>query len=189
MLACCASCARSASTDGLVVVTLRAVGAAAGVSPGAPDRHFLDKSDLLAAVAAEALLARSTGRPVHAAAQDTVDPATLVDRAMRAYVDMALGSPALYSLTFGMDALVAQSPELHDAGLGAYGLLHRPVKDASRSHSGSSPRHAHAGGDYAPIGHARTVRPHRAHSTLHHPLTLVRHAAIALLGIDLSATS
>jgi AcrR family transcriptional regulator len=174
-------------TDGLAAVTLRAVGAAAGVSRGAPYRHFLDKSDLLAAVAAEALL--TLRKAVDAAAQDTVDPATRVDRAMRAYVDMALSSPALYSLTFGTDARVAQSPELHDAGLGAYGALHRLVKDASRSHLDpdlvTSMLWATMHGSVMLVlsGHTEPDRH------LDDPLTLVRHAAVALLGIDLSGTS
>lgn len=38
---------------GLDAVTLREIGARAGVSRGAPYRHFVDKEDLLAAVAAE----------------------------------------------------------------------------------------------------------------------------------------
>lgn len=37
--------------EGLDGVTLRALGTAAGVSRGAPYRHFADKDDLLAAIA------------------------------------------------------------------------------------------------------------------------------------------
>ncbi|MGB6513014.1 MAG: helix-turn-helix domain-containing protein, partial [Mycobacterium sp.] len=69
--------------DGLAAVTLRAVGAAAGVSRGAPYRHFTDKSDLLAAVAAQAL--QTLAATVDGAARDTTDPVTRVDQALRAY--------------------------------------------------------------------------------------------------------
>src|SRR5277367_4436621 len=58
--------------DGLAAVTLRAVGAAAGVSRGAPYRHFNDKSDLLAAVAAQAL--QTLTGAIDAAASDAGDP-------------------------------------------------------------------------------------------------------------------
>ena len=131
----------------------------------------------------------SVGKAVDAAAQDTADPATRVDRAMGAYVEMVLSSPALYSLTFGTDARVAQSPELRDAGLGAYGALHRLVKDASRSHLDpdlvTSMLWATMHGSVMLVlsGHTEPDRH------LDDPLTLVRHAAIALLGIDLSGTS
>jgi AcrR family transcriptional regulator len=171
-------------SEGLTAVTLRAVGAAAGVSRGAPYRHFADKSDLLAAVAAESL--RMLAAAVDSAAQDTDDPVARIDQALRAYVDMALHTPELYSLTFGTDVRVAQSAELREAGLGAYGALRGLVGGANRSDLTTdlvtSMLWATMHGSVMLVlaGHTEPD-PH-----LDSPLALVRHAASALLEIDLS---
>jgi AcrR family transcriptional regulator len=168
--------------DGLAAVTLRAVGAAAGVSRGAPYRHFTDKSDLLAAVAAEALQALTTA--MDTAADDRADPLVRLDRALRAYVEMALRIPELYSLTFGTDPRVAQSTELRHAGLSAYAALRRLVGAASQSDlqpdlvTSMLWATMHGSVMLVRAGHTEPD-PH-----LDNPLALVRHAACALLDID-----
>ncbi|WP_327039661.1 TetR/AcrR family transcriptional regulator [Micromonospora maris] len=78
-------------------VTLRAVGARAGVSRGAPYRHFADKGDLLTAVAAEAW-DRLADRAVEWAA----DPLTPAEEKLRNMLTglLAVGreQPHLYRL-------------------------------------------------------------------------------------------
>ena len=173
--------------DGLAAVTLRAVGAAAGVSRGAPYRHFTDKSDLLAAVAAQAL--QTLAATVDGAARDTTDPVTRVDQALRAYVEMALRSPELYSFTFSTDLRVAQSVELHEAGLGAYGALHRLVIGANRS---NLPADLVTSALWATM-HGSVMLVLAGHTEpdqhLDDPLTVIKLAASALLGIDPSGTN
>jgi AcrR family transcriptional regulator len=173
--------------DGLAAVTLRAVGAAAGVSRGAPYRHFTDKSDLLAAVAAQAL--QTLAATVDGAARDTTDPVTRVDQALRAYVEMALRSPELYSFTFSTDPRVAQSVELHEAGLGAYGALHRLVIGANRS---NLPADLVTSALWATM-HGSVMLVLAGHTEpdqhLDDPLTVIKLAASALLGIDPSGTN
>jgi len=173
--------------DGLAAVTLRAVGAAAGVSRGAPYRHFTDKSDLLAAVAAQAL--QTLAATVDGAARDTTDPVTRVDQALRAYVEMALRSPELYSFTFSTDLRVAQSVELHDAGLSAYGALHRLVIGANRS---NLPADLVTSALWATM-HGSVMLVLAGHTEpdqhLDDPLTVIKLAASALLGIDPSGTN
>jgi len=168
--------------DGLAAVTLRAVGAAAGVSRGAPYRHFTDKSDLLAAVAAEAL--QTLAAAVDSASHDTVDPATRIDHALRAYVHMALRSPELYSFTFSTDLRVAQSVELHRAGLSAYGALHRLVVGANRS---DLPADFVTSALWATM-HGSVMLVLAGHTEpddhLDDPLSLIKLAASALLGIE-----
>jgi AcrR family transcriptional regulator len=172
--------------DGLAAVTLRAVGAAAGVSRGAPYRHFTDKSDLLAAVAAQAL--QTLAATVDGAARDT-DPVTRIDQALRAYVDMALRSPELYSFTFSTDLRVAQSVELHEAGLGAYGALHRLVIGANRS---NLPPDLVTSALWATM-HGSVMLVLAGHTEpdqhLDDPLSVIKLAASALLGIDPSGTN
>jgi len=173
--------------DGLAAVTLRAVGAAAGVSRGAPYRHFTDKSDLLAAVAAQAL--QTLAATVDGAARDTTDPVTRIDQALRAYVEMALRSPELYSFTFSTDLRVAQSVELHEAGLGAYGALHRLVIGANRS---NLPADLVTSALWATM-HGSVMLVLAGHTEpdqhLDDPLTVIKLAASALLGIDPSGTN
>lgn len=173
--------------DGLAAVTLRAVGAAAGVSRGAPYRHFTDKSDLLASVAAQAL--QTLAATVDGAARETTDPVTRIDQALRAYVDMALRSPELYSFTFSTDLRVAQSVELHEAGLGAYGALHRLVIGANRS---NLPPDLVTSALWA-IMHGSVMLVLAGHTEPDHhlddPLSVIKLAASALLGIDPSGTN
>ena len=173
--------------DGLAAVTLRAVGAAAGVSRGAPYRHFTDKSDLLAAVAAQAL--QTLAATVDGAARDTTDPVTRIDQALRAYVEMALRSPELYSFTFSTDLRVAQSVELHEAGLGAYGALHRLVIGANRS---NLPADLVTSALWATM-HGSVMLVLAGHTEpdqhLDDPLSVIKLAASALLGIDPSGTN
>ena len=173
--------------DGLAAVTLRAVGAAAGVSRGAPYRHFTDKSDLLAAVAAQAL--HRLAATVDGAARDTTDPVTGIDQALRAYVEMALRSPELYSFTFSTDLRVAQSVELHEAGLGAYGALHRLVIGANRS---NLPADLVTSALWATM-HGSVMLVLAGHTEpdqhLDDPLSVIKLTASALLGIDPSGTN
>ena len=173
--------------DGLAAVTLRAVGAAAGVSRGAPYRHFTDKSDLLAAVAAQAL--QMLAATVDGAARDTTDPVTRIDQALRAYVEMALRSPELYSFTFSTDVRVAESVELHEAGLGAYGALHRLVIGANRS---NLPADLVTSALWATM-HGSVMLVLAGHTEpdqhLDVPLSVIKLAASALLGIDPSGTN
>ena len=173
--------------DGLAAVTLRAVGAAAGVSRGAPYRHFAEKSDLLAAVAAQAL--QTLAATVDGAARDTTDPVTRIDRALRAYVEMALRSPELYSFTFSTDLRVAQSVELHEAGLGAYGALHRLVIGANRS---NLPADLVTSALWATM-HGSVMLVLAGHTEpdqhLDDPLSVIKLAASALLKIDPSGTN
>ena len=173
--------------DGLAAVTLRAVGAAAGVSRGAPYRHFAEKSDLLAAVAAQAL--QTLAATVDGAARDTTDPVTRIDQALRAYVEMALRSPELYSFTFSTDLRVAQSVELHEAGLGAYGALHRLVIGANRS---NLPADLVTSALWATM-HGSVMLVLAGHTEpdqhLDDPLSVIKLAASALLKIDPSGTN
>ena len=99
-------------------VTLRSVGAAAGLSRSAAYRHFDDKADLLRALAgktlaelAEAIRAGAVGRG-RAALQGGCS----------GYLDYAVAHPHHYQLIFGDQPISKPSPELEaaaDAGIGA----------------------------------------------------------------------
>lgn len=91
---------------GPAAVTLREVGARAGVSHNTPYRHFADKRDLLAVVAAGAL--RDLAARFRAACAARGDGAERVQRAALSYLQWAAGHPARFKLVFG-----AWGPEPH----------------------------------------------------------------------------
>jgi len=80
-------------------VTLREVGARAGVSRGAPYGHFADKDELLAALAIESWIA-VTGRLRALRRDDGRDPRERLRGALRVILDLARDHPALYALMF-----------------------------------------------------------------------------------------
>ncbi|WP_046469836.1 TetR/AcrR family transcriptional regulator [Allosalinactinospora lopnorensis] len=84
---------------GTGAVTLRGVGERAGVSRTAPYRHFRDKDDLLAAVAAAAFQQLYQDMATAVAAAPSPVPEAL-RRACRAYVRFGLSWPEHYRLIF-----------------------------------------------------------------------------------------
>ncbi|MGI8553696.1 MAG: TetR/AcrR family transcriptional regulator [Dehalococcoidia bacterium] len=83
---------------GLRAVTLRAVGRRAGVSHNAPYKHFANKEELLAAVAARELL-RHQRASTSVADGETPDQA--VKTLMHGYISWAVTHPVRFKLTFG----------------------------------------------------------------------------------------
>lgn len=99
-------------SGGPEAVTLRSVGAAAGVSRSAAYRHYDDKADLLRALAAKTLteLAASIRR---AAERDGRH--SRLHRGCAAYVAYALEQPHHYQLIFGDTPIVQPDQELESA--------------------------------------------------------------------------
>lgn len=85
---------------GPAAVTLRAVGAAAGVTRGAPYGHFADKDALLEAIAAEGWNRLST--QLHALSTRLGDaaPEDRLREALSAMTDLSRRQPHLYRLMF-----------------------------------------------------------------------------------------
>jgi AcrR family transcriptional regulator len=94
----------------------------AGVSPGAPYRHFRDRDELMVSVALrgfeqfEAVLTRAWngGKP---------DAFTALDRLGKAYLEFARGQPALYSAMFEAGVPVGDNPPLREASERAFAVL------------------------------------------------------------------
>ena len=84
-------------------VTLREVGARAGVSRGAPYRHFADKESLLTAVAAESW--ERVGDHMHAVQSDSrLSPADKLRAALIGLISVSREQPYLYQLMFSTPA-------------------------------------------------------------------------------------
>jgi AcrR family transcriptional regulator len=77
---------------GVAAVTLREVGRRAGVSHNAPYKHFADKEDLLAAVAARHLRQARAPRATGIEAVNAI---------LRGFVRHSLAHPQLFKLTYG----------------------------------------------------------------------------------------
>ncbi|MGO9604181.1 MAG: TetR/AcrR family transcriptional regulator [Candidatus Binataceae bacterium] len=114
---------------GIAAVTLRAVGAGAGVSHNAPYKHFADKEDLLAAIAARELAWQREAMQHTDAAK--LPPLQALNAMMRGYVRWALKYPARFKLTFG--SWLAGTDELTVAAESTRALLVEVVKAAQAS--------------------------------------------------------
>lgn len=86
-------------SGGPAAVTLREVGARAGVSRGAPYRHFADKESLLTAVAAESW--QRVGDHMHALLSDSrLSPRDTLRAALVHVIAVSRQQPHLYQLMF-----------------------------------------------------------------------------------------
>ncbi len=96
-------------------VTLREVGARAGVTRGAPYRHFADKDSLLTAIAAERW--ERLADQVRALRNGELPPAEKVRGALQALIRVGREQPHLYTMLF----------RWRDHRPGPLGRLHREV--------------------------------------------------------------
>jgi len=94
--------------EGVGAVTLRGIAKAAGVSHGAPLRHFSGRAELLSAVATQGftqLLARRDQLP-------DGTPRERLTAACHSYLDFALNHPAMFELMFRRDLIDPADPAL-----------------------------------------------------------------------------
>ncbi|MFI5845809.1 TetR/AcrR family transcriptional regulator [Catenuloplanes sp. NPDC051500] len=114
-------------TGGLEAVTLRAVGARAGVTRGAPYRHFADKESLLIAVGSAAW-SRIADHSATLRATPDLPPADKLRAALVALIDIGRTQPHLYRLMFSNPpgdpaALARAARRSHDEFLAIVGEL------------------------------------------------------------------
>ena len=122
---------RLAAREGVEALTLRRIARRAGVSHGAPLRHFASLADLLSGVAARGFrLLRETiersadGLPAGAGALPRLAAAG------RAYVGCAIENPGLFALMFRPEALDAANARLRRDSQDAFEQLLRLVRAA-----------------------------------------------------------
>jgi AcrR family transcriptional regulator len=110
-------------TEGLDGIGLREIARRAGLSHGAPSRHFPTLAALLAAVAAQGF--RDLYAAVDAAVRDAdpATPAVRVAAASRGYLRFALAHPGVFGLIFRRDLVDTDDPEYLTAGGIAFGQL------------------------------------------------------------------
>jgi AcrR family transcriptional regulator len=96
--ACLGAARELLEEDGATALSLRAVARRAGVSPGAPYRHYADRDALISAVATVGY--RELAEHLAAAHPTPSTPDDLAAVAV-AYVQFALARPALFRVMFG----------------------------------------------------------------------------------------
>jgi AcrR family transcriptional regulator len=126
------------AADGIEGLTLRAIARRAGVSHGAPLRHFPTLAALLAAVAADGFsrLMATIDAHVAAAVQAAAAAGTPLDArrrlavAGRAYVAFALAEPGVYTVMFRPDRVDVAGPAYQAQSTASFGQLVAMVEDA-----------------------------------------------------------
>lgn len=110
--------------EGLAALNLRELARRSGVSATAVYRHFDDKDQLLAAVAAEGFARLGAAFDAALATHATAPPLDRLRALGAAYVDFALAHPSLYRLMFGSSpADPARSLRLREEGSRAFARL------------------------------------------------------------------
>ena len=107
-------------TRGVEAVTIREVARRAGVSHGAPRRHFLSRSQLLATLARDGF--DELLRRLHDL--DAADPPGRLAQAGQAYLELARERPALFELMTRHDLLAGSGLELRSSSSTALARWH-----------------------------------------------------------------
>jgi AcrR family transcriptional regulator len=113
--------------EGISDPSLRELARRVGVTANAAYRHFQDKEDLLAAIAAEGI--RAMVAQQRAAADAASDPRDRLVAIGQSYVAFARSHPALYRLMFGTFSARHRTGELAEADRAASGLLTGALQD------------------------------------------------------------
>ncbi|MEU4688616.1 TetR/AcrR family transcriptional regulator [Actinoplanes sp. NPDC023714] len=109
-------------TEGPAALSLREIARRAGVSHGAPRRHFLTHLDLLAAIAGAGFA--DLGDRITASLAAAPDrPRDRVVALARVYARFAAEEPGMFELMFRQDLLESGNLGLRDTGLPLFALL------------------------------------------------------------------
>ncbi|MEO6467986.1 MAG: TetR/AcrR family transcriptional regulator [Acidimicrobiia bacterium] len=116
--------------EGIAGIGLREIARRAGLSHGAPLRHFPTLGRLLAAVAAAGFRDLYASVEASTRAVDPGDPMARLDAASFGYVRFAARCPGVFGLMFRSDLCDTGDPEYATEGGAAFGQLVELVVDA-----------------------------------------------------------
>ena len=108
--------------EGAQALTLREIARRAGVSHGAPRRHFPTHLELLSAIARRGF-AELAERATAAVGDGTVAPRAQLTALGRCYLEFALANRGMYELMFRHDLLESGHLGLRDTSLPLFGRL------------------------------------------------------------------
>lgn len=110
------------SREGAGALTLREIARRAGVSHGAPRRHFPTHLELLSAIARRGFTELGV-RVTTALGDGTAGPRAQLTELGRTYLDFALDNAGMYELMFRHDLLESGHLRLRDTSLPLFGVL------------------------------------------------------------------
>ncbi|MEV4231000.1 TetR/AcrR family transcriptional regulator [Streptomyces bobili] len=108
--------------EGVGALTLREIARRAGVSHGAPRRHFPTHLELLSAIARRGFT-ELAGRVAAARGDRTAPPREQINELGRVYLEFALDNAGMYELMFRHDLLASGHLGLRDTSLPLFGVL------------------------------------------------------------------
>ncbi|GHF44305.1 TetR/AcrR family transcriptional regulator [Streptomyces griseosporeus] len=108
--------------EGVQALTLREIARRAGVSHGAPRRHFPTHLELLSAIARRGF-AELGERVAAVPGGGDADPRRRIGELARVYLEFASGNPGMYELMFRHDLLESGHLGLRDTSLPLFGVL------------------------------------------------------------------
>ncbi|USQ84421.1 TetR/AcrR family transcriptional regulator [Streptomyces phaeoluteigriseus] len=108
--------------EGVGALTLREIARRAGVSHGAPRRHFPTHLELLSAIARRGFT-DLTGRVAAARGDGTAPPREQITELGCVYLEFAHGNAGMYELMFRHDLLESGHLGLRDTSLPLFGVL------------------------------------------------------------------
>ncbi|WP_416977387.1 TetR/AcrR family transcriptional regulator [Streptomyces sp. T028] len=108
--------------EGAGALTLREIARRAGVSHGAPRRHFPTHLELLSAIARRGFTQLGIRVTTTLGGKGT-DPRAQLTELGRSYLEFALGNPGMYELMFRHDLLESGHLRLRDTSLPLFGVL------------------------------------------------------------------
>lgn len=108
--------------EGAGALTLREIARRAGVSHGAPRRHFPTHLELLSAIARRGFTELGI-RVTTTLGDGTADPRAQITELGRAYLEFALDNAGMYELMFRHDLLESGHLRLRDTSLPLFGVL------------------------------------------------------------------
>ncbi|RZU23575.1 TetR/AcrR family transcriptional regulator [Streptomyces sp. BK239] len=108
--------------QGVDALTLREIARRAGVSHGAPRRHFPTHLELLSAIAHRGFTGLA-GRVTSALGDGGAPPRAQLSELSRLYLEFAFEQPGMYELMFRHDLLESGHLRLRDTSLPLFGVL------------------------------------------------------------------
>ncbi|MEH0548240.1 TetR/AcrR family transcriptional regulator [Streptomyces sp. B21-105] len=124
--------------EGVAALTLREIARRAGVSHGAPRRHFPTHLELLSAIAHRGFTDLAA-RVTTARGGEAREPRAELAELARAYLEFAMENPGMYELMFRHDLLESGHLKLRDTSLPLFGVLVELVAAARPGSAGPVP--------------------------------------------------
>ena len=117
------------ASEGTAAVSLREIARRAGVSHGAPRRHFPTHHELLSAIARQGFAALAA-RLSEAAADNAQGPRAQLAALSRAYLEFAASNRGMYELMFRHDLLESNQLGLREVSLPLFRMVTTLVAEA-----------------------------------------------------------